>query len=84
MFTPHLTTALYHLKAVTTTPTPQLSDLVLPQGSQNSDDIETYRENLDKLRHVVSFNFGEWNRLINVQLLTLTLFIDLVTEEHAL
>ena len=56
----------------------------MPQGSQKSDDKETYRENLDKLRHVVSFNFGEWNRLINVQLLTLTLFIDHVTEEHAL
>ena len=84
MFPPHLAAALYHLKALTTTPTPQLSDLVLPQGSQSSYNVETNRENLDKLRHVVSFNFGEWNRLINVQLLTLTLFIDHVTEEHAL
>ena len=68
IFTLYLAAALYHLRAVTTRPTPPISELGMPQESEYSDDVDfmdTNRECLDDLLPVVTDIFGEWNLQIN-------------------
>ena len=68
IFTLYLAAALYHLRAVTSRPTPPISELGMPQESEYSDDVDfmdTNRESLDELLPVVTDIFGEWNLQIN-------------------
>lgn len=68
IFTLYLAAALYHLRAVTSRPTPPISELGMPQESEYSDDVDfmdTNRESLNELSPVVTDIFGEWNLQIN-------------------